>query len=140
PFHSRKEPQRKRKKTDETINITKSEFKETSHRKKSIPSNLQGITFMAHGQNILSVISVGRTDRPTVKLDHVWIKWQHGSPADADISTLGAARLYQYTCIYEAAGHTDEYTLPYIRIPVGIPVHAFLHHHTVTYAAEITEV
>lgn len=37
-------------------------FKESSHRKKSIPGNLQGITFMTHGQNVLSVISVGWTD------------------------------------------------------------------------------
>jgi len=28
--------------------------------------------------------------------DHVWIKWQHGSPADADISALDAAQ-HEYT-------------------------------------------
>jgi len=69
--------------------------------------------------------------------DHVWIKWQHGSPADADIRPLRSACTNTRASVKQLGTwihpviHTNicGYTCPC----------AFLHHHTVTYAAEIAE-
>jgi len=46
----------------------------------------------------------------------------------------GAARIHT---IRGTAGHAGSDIPPYIRIPMGIPVHVFLHHRAVTYAAEM---
>jgi len=82
-------------------------------------------------------IHVGRHVRIFVfGWDHVWIKWQHGSAADADIRPL---RDTDTRCAEQLGSHGQ--ILSYIRIPSqGIPVHAFLHHRAVTYAAEIARV
>lgn len=71
--------------------------------------------------------------------DHVWIKWQHGSPADADIFALCAAQTLIHRSLRSSWAHGRIHS-SYIRIPASIPVHAFLHHRAVTYAAEIAKV
>jgi len=59
-----------------------------------------------------TTMTTTRIDRSHVRIfvfgwDHVWIKWQHGSPTDADISVPCARRRHEYT---HSAGQLGTWT------------------------------